>query len=162
MQKTFPVSVLIDYTATPGNRWQRGRWHVAGLVAGVQGGGGIRHRRLRPAGADRQTLWTGFDVTLHRDDAESYYFNLLGDTPRIFVICSPDPQLGLRPLSVTLSYDEAASYMEGEEIVEALAMPAALYRRVESFVLEHYVPEKRKKRKRETWKDSARERATRH
>jgi hypothetical protein len=42
--------------------------------------------------------------------------------------------------------------METEELVESVDMPAELYRWAERFVLEHYVPKKRKKRKRDDWK----------
>ena len=42
--------------------------------------------------------------------------------------------------------------METDEIVESVGMPAELYRWVERFVLQHYVPEKRRKRKRDNWK----------
>jgi hypothetical protein len=46
--------------------------------------------------------------------------------------------------------------METDEIVETVAMPPELYRWAERFVLEHYVPEKRKKRKRDNWKEDGR------
>jgi hypothetical protein len=42
--------------------------------------------------------------------------------------------------------------MEVEEDVFSVPMPAEIYRWVENFVLQHYVPERRKKRKREDWK----------
>lgn len=158
MQKTFPVSILVDYTATPGNRWQAGLWQVTGVVAGGQQdhAGGPGCTRLHPADTDnKQALWSGYSVELHKDDAESYYFNIVSDTPRIFVICTADDEAGIKPLIATLSYDEAASYMEADEIVESVAMPAALYRWVEAFVLEHYVPEKKKKRKRDNWKEDS-------
>jgi hypothetical protein len=56
---------------------------------------------------------------------------------------------------VTLSYDEAAAYTEVEEEVFAVPMPPEVYRWVENYVLEHYVPEKRRKRKRVDWKRPA-------
>jgi hypothetical protein len=58
----------------------------------------------------------------------------------------------LRPFQVTLSYDEAASYMEVDEPVFSLPMPPEVYRWLEGYVLEHYVPERKKKRKRDDWK----------
>ena len=76
--------------------------------------------------------------------------------------CTLDDNGPLRPLIVTLSYDEAASYLESDDIVESVAMPAELYRWVENFVLEHYLPQKKKKRKRENWKEEPRERPAGH
>jgi len=157
MQHSFPVSIMVDYQATPGNRWQAGRWRVSGLVAGGQGEG-VRQTPLHANAGQQQTLWTGFSVELHKDEAESYYFNIVSDTPRAFVICTLDDNGPLRPLIVTLSYDEAASYLESDDIVESVAMPAELYRWVEQFVLENYLPQKKKKRKRENWKEESRER----
>lgn len=163
MQKQFPVSILVDYAHTPENRWQAGRWRVSSLIAGGQGQGeAIQRTRLRGDAKDQQFLWTGFNVELHKDDAESYYFNIITDTPRVFVICTVGDDDQLRPLIVTLSPDEAASYLESEETVESVAMPAELYRWVEQFVLEHYVPEKKKKRKRESWKGGSREQSPGH
>ena len=51
-----------------------------------------------------------------------------------------------------LSYDEATSYMEVDEPVFSLPMPPEVYRWLEAYVLEHYVPERKKKRKRDDWK----------
>lgn len=157
MQHSFPVSIMVDYQATPDNRWQAGHWRVSGLVAGGQGEG-VRQTPLHADAGQQQTLWTGFNVELHKDEAESYYFNIVSDTPRTFVICTLNDNGPLQPLIVTLSYDEAASYLESDDIVESVAMPAELYRWVEQFVLENYLPQKKKKRKRENWKEANRER----
>ena len=90
-------------------------------------------------------------MSLHKDDSESYYFNLMGEKPSVFVVCRLEHGR-LRPFLVTLSYDEAASYMEVDESVSAVAMPPEIYRWCEAFVLTHYVPEKKRKRKRDNWK----------
>jgi hypothetical protein len=164
MQQSFPVSVLLDYVPTPDNRWQAGRWAVTGVV--VAGPPGERNRvqsaPLHPGSDDLQVLWSGFSVDLFKDDAESYYYNIVSETPRIFVICSTEGDASLKPLMVTLSYDEASSYMESDEAVESVAMPVELYRFVEQFVLEHFLPEKKKKRKRDNWKEGASEHSPGH
>lgn len=163
MQKQFPVSVLVNYKSTPQNRWQDGQWQVSGVIAGGQRQAEqVRSTCLHGGAEGRSLLWTGFNVELHKDDAESYYFNIISDRPRIFVICASDNQEALRPLVVTLSLDEAASYLESDQSVESLDMPAELYRWVELFVLEHYVPEKKKKRKRESWKGASCEQSPGH
>ena len=51
--------------------------------------------------------------------------------------------------------------MEADEVVESVAMPAELYRWVEQYVLENYLPEKRKKRKRDNWKEAESDRSGR-
>ena len=59
------------------------------------------------------------------------------------------------PLLVTLSYDEAASYMEGDNPVFNLPIPAEMHAWVECYVIEHYRPEEKKKRKRQRWQQDA-------
>lgn len=154
----FSVSVMVEFVETPGNRWEDGRWHVAGVVAGSLGhdGGTMQDRELHAATKDQQFLHTGLNLRLYKDDAESYYYNLVSDNPSVFVICNQEAGEPLRPFIATLSYGEATSYMETDEIVETVAMPPELYRWAERFVLEHYVPEKRRKRKRNNWKEDAR------
>lgn len=148
---SFFVSVLVEFRKTDDNRWEDGRWYVAGVVAGDV----VQDRQMHAATQEQQFLHAGLRMRLYKDDAESYYYNLISDNPCVFVICSQESGGPLQPFIATLSYGEATSYMETDEIVETVAMPAELYRWAERFVLEHYVPEKRKKRKRENWKEGA-------
>ena len=151
----FSVSVIIEYVKTPDNRWEDGHWQVAGVIAaGPDDQETPQPRQLHADTRDRQRLHAGLNLRLYKDDAESYYYNLVSDNPAVFVICSQEAGEPLQPFIVTLSYGEATSYMETDEIVETVAMPPELYRWAERFVLEHYVPEKRKKRKRENWKEN--------
>jgi hypothetical protein len=161
----FFVSVLVEFRKAADNRWEEGRWHVADVVAGEleragagsgHGSGHVQNRQLHAATKGRQFLHTGLRMRLYKDDAESYYYNLVSDNPAVFVICNQEAGEPLQPFIVTLSYGEATSYMETDEIVETVAMPPELYRWAERFVLEHYVPEKRKKRKRDNWKEDGR------
>ena len=151
----FSVSIIVEYVKTPDNRWEDGHWQVTGVIAaGPDDHEAQPPRQLHAATQARQYLHTGLNLRLYKDDAESYYYNLVSDNPGVFVICSQEAGEPLQPFIATLSYGEATSYMETDEIVETVAMPPELYRWAERFVLEHYVPEKRKKRKRENWKET--------
>jgi hypothetical protein len=154
---SFSVSVLVEFREIKDNRWEEGRWQVAGVVAGRQDGDARQDRKLHAAAKGQQFLHTGLRMRLYKDDAESYYYNLISDKPSVFVICNQEAGKPLQPFIATLSYGEATSYMETDETVESVAMPPELYRWAERFVLEHYVPVKRKKRKRDNWKDDDRE-----
>ena len=112
---------------------------------------GIRKQLIHSDADSEQFLWTGFAINLHTDAAESYYFNLMGEKPSVFVVCRLEHGR-LQPFLVTCSYDEADAYMEVDESVSAVAMPPEIYRWCEAFVLAHYVPEKKRKRKRDNWK----------
>ena len=155
----FPVSVLMQFKESQNKIWSSGQWEVTGLVAGQAGeklGGVTESTQVisRDIG-NGQILWSGLAVQLHKDDAESYYHNLMCENPKAFIICQSDEVEGnqCQPFLVTLSYDEASSYLEVDELVLSVDMPAELYRWVEQFILEHYVPEKKRKRKRESWKE---------
>ncbi|MGB5306549.1 MAG: DUF3305 domain-containing protein [Gammaproteobacteria bacterium] len=152
----FSVSVIVEFVETLANRWEDGHWRVVGVVAGSQKDGGTQSRELHAAAQGRQYLHAGLQMRLYLDDAESYYYNLVSDNPGVFVICNQESGGPLQPFIATLSYGEATSYMETDAIVETVAMPPELYRWAERFVLEHYVPEKHKKRKRDNWKEEGR------
>lgn len=148
------VAVLTVLRKAGDRPWDTGHWEVTDVLAGENlGEAGGRGGLVREEDGDCHYLWPGLRLELHRDAADSYYFNLMGERPSLFVVCREGDGGVFEPHLVTVSYDEATSYMEVEEEVFSLPMPAGVYRQVERFVLEHYVPEKHRKRKRENWKD---------
>jgi hypothetical protein len=150
----FPVSLVLEFQRTDTSAWSNGQWQVVAALAGRHGVS--RQRGAVPLHKDERgerVLCSGYRLTLHRDDAESYYCNLMGEHPSLFVVCSEDNGERPRPVLVTASYGEAASYSETDENVYAVPIPPEIYLWIEAYVLEHYVPEKRRKRKRDNWKD---------
>ena len=89
---------------------------------------------------------------MYKDEAESYYHNLMAPNPCLYVILRDNEQGQPEPFRVSASFDEANAYTEVDENAYPVAMPGELYNWVERFVLTHYVPEQRKKRKRKNWK----------
>ncbi len=156
--RAFPISVVVDFRTERDRRWGSGHWEVVGVIAGRHVAGGDRTVRGAPIRAeenDRQTLWTGLAVELHKDEVESYYHNLMAEYPSLFVVARDEGDAPLEPYLASVSYGEASSYMETDASVFSLPMPAEIYRWVEQFVLEHYVPEKKKKRRRDDRKQGA-------
>ncbi len=153
----FPVSIIVRWREARDTAWSDGYWEVTGMVAAERGVPGVVKREALHSGSqEAQYLWSGLQVSLYRDDAESYYFNIVSDRPRAFVISRQEEGEAPEPFLATLSYDEAASYMEVDDVVDSVDMPPELYRQLERFVLEHYVPERKKKRKRDDWKKEGR------
>lgn len=149
--ETFPLSILMCYRQSQQQRWSVGQWIVGGVVTGQHG------TEPHPVHADapNEVLWPGFKVQLFIDAAESYYCNLMADKPSVFVLCRHDEADDqLTPCLATVSYDEATSYMEVDEHVFSVPMPPEMYRWLEAFVLKHYVPEEKKKRKRVDWSET--------
>jgi len=120
----FPVSLLLEYQHTRISAWSNGCWQVIAAVAGQHGLS--QGRSAVPIHEDehgRQILCRGYQLTLHRDDAESYYCNLIGERPSLFVVCREENGERPEPALVTASYGEAASYSEVDENVYAVPMP---------------------------------------
>lgn len=89
-------------------------------------------------------------LTLQRDLCESYWANVSGDSPRLFVVCrEADGAPCARPILVTAAGDEAAGHAETDDLTFAAPMPAAARELVEKFVMDNYFPEPKRKRKRE-------------
>lgn len=138
-------------------RWQVPDWQLTGVVAGEEPTRVGTGRVLVHSGEDgEQYLWPGFALSLYRDAAESYWFNLTADNPLLFVICRDDEEAGVEPFLVTVDQHEAGAHLEGDDLVFSTPMPPEIHQWVEQFVVTHYVPREMKKRKRKKWSEDAR------
>jgi Protein of unknown function (DUF3305) len=145
----FPVTVIMQRVPLA-NRWADERWEAFAVELED------RVTPQRPSeGAPTFTRWRcpGLEVELHPVEAEGYYLNLSAREPKVFVLWrmaepGDDAEPRARPVIVTLSYNEAARFLDAGEQVDAVPIPAALLAAMESFVAKHYKPEPRKKVKR--------------
>ena len=97
------------------SRWETHHWGLVGVVPDT--GGAVR--TLVENGETLQRLYPGFDLALHRDEAEGYYLNVSSEAPSVFVSLrlaegAEEPY----PFQCTLSYNEAARWMDSNERVE--------------------------------------------
>ena len=127
------------------NRWQSEQWQLAGVLPDEA-----------PASASRvlvdreglfQKLHAGFSVVIYPDEAEGYFLNITAPEPRAFVMwrMNEDGTEAL-PHSVTLSYSEAARWMDAQEKVERVPMPAGLHETLSAWVEANYKPPVKKER----------------
>ena len=148
----FELSVLMEARRSQ-SAWIDEEWSAVGVTAGTQvdaHGGGMQE--VSHEKGVRRLLYPGFRIALHVDECESYYHNLMAPQPSCYVVADIDDNNQPVPTLVTLSFDEAHAYLEGDQEVYAVDIPPELYRWCEVFVLSHYVPQKKRKRKREDWK----------
>ncbi len=144
------VSVITERRKVPNNRWLTERRQVIGVVAAEAASEAeCASQLIHRDETGEQYLWSGFSLVLQRGEAESYYYNLLGLQPSVFVICHSGDGDELVPFLTLASHYEAEAYMEAGASVFAVSMPPEIYHRVEEFVVHHYVPEEKKGRKRE-------------
>lgn len=161
----IPATVILERRMISRSFWSMPSWYLHtvavgnNLVTSQQKSSDIG----KPAGtSDKGDLfaWSGFEVTLYKDACERYWHALIGDKPLVYVICrdetdetdGPDgTSLSLRPIAVTLDYDDASAASETDSPVLSAPIPGELYRTMERFVLTHYRPQAFKKRKRRNW-----------
>lgn len=174
----FDASVLLERRLITRGRWTAPQWDAVAVIVGESGpddagrsaSGERRGANGAPAGARpamtlvmddgerRQCLWSGLRVELFKDACEGYWYNLLSDQPRLFITCFHDdeaPDEDPMPVIVTANQDEAGAHMESDDWVFSVPMPEQAHQWVERFVVSHYEPEIKKKRKRRDWSAEA-------
>lgn len=152
----FPLAAVMECSVSKQGPWHLPVWRLIGFVAG-QAVTGEHHRRtpVHTGEGRSQWLWTGLSLALFRDSAESYWYNLMGRRPSLFLVCREDAEGELAPFTVTANYDEAGAHMEADDQVFSAQIPPELHLQLESFVMQHYRPEPPVKRKRVNWTEKA-------
>lgn len=114
-----------------------------------------RVEKIFQDGDDEHYLVSGINLRLHVDECESYYHNLMSPEPSCFIVAGQPEEEGEMPLPylVSLSFDEAHAYLEGDEQVYSVPIPSELYKWTEAYVLTHYVAIKKTKRKLKNWRE---------
>lgn len=141
------VAVVMEREAKP-NRWEDWRHRLAEVVPD-DGGFGTAPRVLRDDGRLRRTLFPGFRLELFRDEGEGYHLNLSTGTPVWFVMWRVDDEdpSSARPELVSLSYNEAGRWLDAQEHVDNVPLPADLAVWLQAFTDEHYKPEPKKRKR---------------
>jgi hypothetical protein len=137
----FPVAVVMQRRLLD-NRWQSEAWEPFGVIPSVEPRGAPR--LLVEEGAVQQWLHPGFELVLHRDEAEGYYLNVSVQSPRVFVLWRLDEDRGV-PLEVTASYNEGGRWLDGGHSVDGVPMPPEIFAWVGEYVERNYRPEPEKR-----------------
>jgi hypothetical protein len=141
------VAVQIDREQKP-NQWEDWRHRIAQVLLD-EGQFGSGSRLLRDDGRQASFLFPGFEVSLHRDEAEGYYLNLSSGSPVWFVMWRSDEVDPSRawPERVTLSYHEAGRLLDAQERVDNLPLPPEVRDWLQAYADAHYRPEKKERRR---------------
>ena len=149
MEKPTKTLAVIMQRRALTNRWQSEAWEPSGVLVGESLKGAPRLLVDRPE--LQQWLHPGFELVLHRDEAEGYYLNVSTDSPKVFVLwimdaarAGEDAARGV-PLQVTASYHEASRWMDAGHTMDCVPMPADLFAWVGEYVENNYRPEPRKR-----------------
>jgi hypothetical protein len=151
---SFPVAVIMQRSPARNNTWIDYVWEASGVTVGDH----TLHAAENPMlvheeeGVSRY-LYSDLTVRLFLDQCESYYHNMMSPKPGCYVVTRKEEDGdALVPFLVTMSFDEAHAYLEGDSEIFALDIPPELYRWIEDYVIANYVAVKRKKRKLQDWK----------
>lgn len=153
LPEKLAISVIME--KRPSNHaWVNFTYQAVGVVAGEYPQEREVKKIYEQDGLERY-LFSGLSLQLYVDECESYYHNLMSPQPGCYIVASEPETLDEmpEPYLVSLSFDEAHAYLEGDEQVYAVEIPADLYRWTEAFILMHYVATKKTKRKLKNWSE---------
>jgi hypothetical protein len=126
------------------SRWQSHQWQLLGVLPDVGG----TPRTLLESHARLQRLFPGYEVSLHPSEAEGYFLNVSSDAPSVFVAIRQDEGAeDPYPYEATLSYNEAARWMDGGMRVERAPAWPELAAWMAEWVERNYRPEPKQRRK---------------
>lgn len=137
----WPVRVLMRRSEVACGAWSYPRWEVAGILPDPQAPAGRCWRIVHETEAYMDVEWRGLAVLLFRDAAASYWHNLVGRAPSLFVICRPGADLDLEPFAVSADCEDAGTHMDADDEVLSTPLPQAFGPQLENFVMQHYRPE---------------------
>lgn len=130
------------------SRWRRWRWRVVEVVPGLAE---PAWRLLIEQQAAARFAAGGLLLELHRKATADYKLALAATPPQLYVVLRGAEQepVPFRPFLVTASPWEAQACQDsGEDLIEAVAMPAPLVGWIEEFVAVHHVDQPFFKRRR--------------
>lgn len=148
----MPVAVIME-SRPSSSPWAEEYWQAVGVAVGRQGDTeSIQSRLIYEEQGVRRFMYSGFHLRLYVDQCESYYHNLVSPNPRCYVITELSEDAEPMPLLVSMSFDEAHAYLEGDDEIFAVEIPPEVYVWTEAYVIANYFPEKKTKRKLNDWK----------
>ena len=149
---TIPVAVVLERKIDHSKKWAIPSWSLYSVVVGDAIGEQNRQIEL-PGDVDiLRTFHSGLRLQLFKDGSEGYWYNLLSQNPYLFVVCEGEQtDNAIDPYYVTANQDEATGYLEADDIVLSAPMPEDMRDLLERYVVNHYEPEIKKKRKRKDW-----------
>ena len=149
------ISVVMEKRVSS-HPWADYSYDAVGVVVSDEAAHGEEITRIYQDGDIEHFLVRGLTLRLHADECESYYHNLMSPEPGCFIVAS-QPESGNEmplPYLVSLSFDEAHAYLEGDEQIYSVQIPPRLYQWAEAYVLTHYVAIKKTKRKLKNWHET--------
>lgn len=153
------VAVILRKEPVQGamRRWQEWRWVLDDVLL-HQEGFGVEPRLLYKNDSGERWIHGGQRVELFADDAEGYQLNATTPTPGWFVLWRMEDEATVadepmaRPVAVSLSYHDASRWLDAQETVEQVPLPAPVLQWLQEFIAVHYQPEVKRPKRPESFK----------
>ncbi len=146
--KTIAVGIVVE-RSKGASRWADFLWRPVTALAGVPEA--PAWTKLSDDG-ERATFFAGIaEIELYRSEAGNYRENLLVEVPLLWVTLRPteaDPPFRLAGVTADPAEGESWAGL-GHDLVDTVAMPAAVEAAVVDFIAKHYVEETFRKRERD-------------
>lgn len=137
---SYPVSVVLSRCWRQQGQWQFPHWDVVELLprhTHMQSNE-TDYARVQTDKGDEQYVWSEMWLDLFRDGLQSYYQNLIGKQPSLFVLCRDDhPDTGIAPVSVSANFADAEAHMETDGIVLSTPLVAPFSKWLADYVLQN-------------------------
>jgi hypothetical protein len=152
----IPVGIIVERRKAM-SAWVDAIWRSIAVLGGVPD---AKPWTPIAAGEDVATFYIGAaEIELYRTEAEHYRSNLESGEPSVWVALRPtgaDPPYAL--FAVTVDPAEGESFTQaGGDVVDAVAMPAAVRESIEAFVAQHHIVEPHYRRTRTDAREEHRE-----
>jgi hypothetical protein len=141
------VAVVMERETAP-NRWEDWRHRIAEVVLHEEPYG-TQPRVLHDDGRFTRSMFPAMTAELFADEAEGYYLNLSSGAPVWFVMWRVDDEdlSQAHPVAVTLSYNEAARWLDAQERVDNAPLPPPIRDWLQAYTDAHYRPEPKRRRR---------------
>lgn len=154
----FKLAIVIERQQKIFNGWPSTRWELTTVLSDPDGPASLEGPLpIHESDNVSQYMWKGLQLRLYLDAAEGYWYNFLSEVPFAFVIfeMDADDDTAPTPILVTASQDEAGAHLETDYLVLSAAFPTDVRNRIEEFIVNNFVPQTKKKRKRKNWFEEA-------
>lgn len=134
------VAVVMERQALA-NRWATEQWEAIAVIPDSGNGG---PRLISEDNGRARWLHPGYEVTLRPDEGEGYFLNVSSPEPRLFVMWRMEDDRAV-PQTVSMSYNEASTWMDAGDQVDPVPMPRELLLWLGDYVRDNYRPEPKKR-----------------
>ncbi|MDR9436847.1 MAG: DUF3305 domain-containing protein [Thiohalophilus sp.] len=133
---SYPVSIVMRREYRQYGQWKLPHWNLVALLPQHTGDGSQRRQRLQGEQDEGHLIWSGFWLELFRDGLQSYYQNLMGRQPSLFVLCrDDDDDSDLAPTMISANFADAEAHMETDGLVLSTPLVAPFSNWLAEYVL---------------------------